>query len=509
MKHRPLLLTILAYLTVAVLAGLLFVNVMNKAPSRDEQMYCTAGVLMSQGEAVYRDFSYVSQLPYHPALLGMVYSLTHTTHYLLGARLLSWGCELGILLVILAIYRQIFDEKRTLGTLLGLAAATLYALNPIVFLANGYAWNHPFISLSVMLCLWLTLKASRRPLVTGLLQGALLTWVCAMRVTTLLIWGLFLLDWVLSQRRDTQKRAGLLGFLCGTGLLALWPAFTLLQAPQAAWHNLVTIPRLYGQWHVAHGTAHNKLDLTILCLTAVGYLALLICWAMTAAMARVCRRAESITPDRQQRLLLWAVAAFVLIAFIPPTMWRQYWAAPVPVIVLCLAIPLRTVYQNRASHMKLWRTTLTSLVLGVTLAVWAMVLTLTSEPLSLSPAHWPPLRMHALARDIVAEVAPPKRILTLAPLLALEGGGQIYPELSCGSVVYRVADQLSLDVQTRTQVAGFKSLKDVLALAPPDAILLGTESGLLEDLDQALADYVPETWHKKDTPGEMTLHYRP
>ena len=373
MKHKPILKNTLAYLGIAVLAGLLFINAMNKGTSRDEQMYCTAGVLMAQGQTIYKDFSYVSQLPYHPALLSMVYQLTHTTHYLLAARLLSWACEVGTLLLILAIYRHVFSHQKTLGSLLGLGAAALYALNPIVFLANGYAWNHPFVLLAVMMSLWLLIKDLPNRFVTGLLQGALLTLACGMRITTVLIWGLFLLHWLLSQTGSTQQnKRGLLGFVCGTGLLAIWPAYTLLQAPQAAWANLMIIPRLYGQWHHTHGTAHNKLDLTIMCLSAMGYLALLICWGVTSGMHRTCQRSQSLTPDKTQRFLVWVVATFVLIAFIPPTMWQQYWAAPVPFIVVCLAMPLRTLHQHKKTHARLWQTGLTSLILGTALAVWAM-----------------------------------------------------------------------------------------------------------------------------------------
>ncbi len=510
MKHKSILITTLATLGIAALAGLLFINAMNKGPSRDEQMYCTAGVLMAQGQTIYKDFSYVSQLPYHPALLSVVYRLTHTTHYLLVARLLSWACEVGTLLLILAIYRHVFSQQKPLGSLLGLGAAALYALNPMVFLANGYAWNHPFVLLAVMLSLWLLIKDHPNQFVTGLLQGALITLACGMRITTVLIWGLFLLQWLFFQTGTRpQNKRGLLGFVCGTVLLALWPAVTLWQAPHAAWANLVIIPRLYGQWHHAHGTAHNKLDLTLMCLTAMGYLALLICWGLTASMGRVCRRAESLTPDRRQRFLWWVVGALVLIAFIPPTMWQQYWAAPVPFVALCLAMPFLMLHQHRTNHAKLWRTALTSLILSTALAMWAMAATLTSEPLSLSQSQWPPLQMHALARDIAKHVKSPKRILTLAPLLALEGGAQIYPELSCGSVVYRVGDQLSTEVQANAHVAGLESLKHVLATAPPDAILVGTESGLLRDLDQDLTDYVPEDWHKKDFPPNITLYTRP
>ncbi|NQV35578.1 MAG: hypothetical protein HQ515_22985 [Phycisphaeraceae bacterium] len=141
-----------------------------------------------------------------------------------------------------------------------------------------------------------------------------------------------------------------MGFSIGTDVCLIWPAYTLLRAPQAAWANLVVIPELYGQWHHVQGTAHNRLDLTLMCLTAIGYLSLLICWCLISGMGRICKRAESLTPDKRQLFLLWVVAAFVLIAFIPPTMWRQYWAAPAPFVVLCLAIPLRILHANKASH---------------------------------------------------------------------------------------------------------------------------------------------------------------
>ncbi len=499
----------LAYLGVAGLAWLLFINAMNKGPSRDEQMYCTAGVLLAQGQAIYKDFSYVSQLPYHPAVLSLAYQLTGTTHYLLVARLLSWACEAGILLLIMAIYRHLFGRVNPLGSLLGLAAAMLYALNPIVFLANGYAWNHPFVLLAVMLSLWLVFAAPRNRLVSGLLQGTILTFACGMRITTVLIWGLFLLYWRVNPT-DTreQKKQGMIGFLGGSGLLAIWPTYTLLQAPKAAWANLLIIPKHYGQWHLAHGTAHNKLDLTLMCLTAMGYLALLLCWGVTTWMGRACNRAESLSPDKRQQFLHWVVATFVIIAFIPPTMWQQYWAAPVPFIAMCLAIPLRGLYRHKTNHLRLWRTAITALILSTALAAWAMTYTLTSEPLSLSRSHWSPLQMHSLAQEMARHVKAPKRILTLAPLLALEGNAQIYPELSCGSVVYRIGDQLPGQIQTSAHVAGFRSLQQTLAKAPVDAILVGTESGLLKDLDQALIDYVPENWSRVDYPSDITLYYR-
>ena len=99
---------------IIILLALLFVflcvfsNSMLKPLSRDEHMYCTAAVLMSQGKTIYKDFSYVAQLPYHPLLYAAVYKITNTTHFLLTGRVISVICDILIVFFLIAIYRQIF-----------------------------------------------------------------------------------------------------------------------------------------------------------------------------------------------------------------------------------------------------------------------------------------------------------------------------------------------------------------------------------------------------------------
>ena len=74
---------------VFVLAAAILANSLTKPIGRDEQMYCTAGALLAQGRMIYRDFSYPSQLPYHPLLLAALYRALGTTDYLLVGRLVS------------------------------------------------------------------------------------------------------------------------------------------------------------------------------------------------------------------------------------------------------------------------------------------------------------------------------------------------------------------------------------------------------------------------------------
>jgi len=110
---------------------------MTKPLGRDEQMYCTGGVLLAQGKMIYRDFSYVAQLPYHPLLYAAIFRILNTNHYLLVGRMVSVVCDILVMLCIVGIYRHIFCKFVICGSLLGVASVILYVFNPLVDYASG------------------------------------------------------------------------------------------------------------------------------------------------------------------------------------------------------------------------------------------------------------------------------------------------------------------------------------------------------------------------------------
>ena len=211
-----------------MLAAALLANSMTKDVGRDEQMYCTAGVLLGQGQMIYRDFSYPSQLPYHPLLLAALYRGLGTTHYLLVGRLVSVVSDILVMIFILLIYRSIFGRYRREGLLFGLAAAVLYVFNPLVDYAAGYAWNHDVVILCVVASLWLFVTTdfqSKSHLWRIGAMGALLTIATFMRVTTALVELLFLAAVLFaaggSLRQQNPDRPALPGG--GSGCRALAP----------------------------------------------------------------------------------------------------------------------------------------------------------------------------------------------------------------------------------------------------------------------------------------------
>jgi hypothetical protein len=269
-----------AVIVVLLLAAVLLANSMTKEVSRDEQMYCTAGVLLGQGQTIYRDFSYPSQLPYHPLLLAVLNRSLGTTHYLLTARLVSVLCDILVMVFILLIYRSILGPYRRAGSLFGLAAAVLYVFNPLVDYAAGYAWNHDVVILCVVASLWLFVTTDFRKRSRFWRMGtigALLTFATCMRVTTVLIEMLFFMAVLFIAGGSVRNRIRTALPFCAAALIvALWPLWVIAQAPRAFWLNLVHIPTLYGRWLHEIGRTFDKVALTVDALTQPGYLTLLV-----------------------------------------------------------------------------------------------------------------------------------------------------------------------------------------------------------------------------------------
>jgi hypothetical protein len=220
-------------------------NGMTKPLGRDEQMYCTAGVLMAQGKAIYRDFSYPSQMPCHPLLYAGLFKAFNTRHYLLVGRATSVVCDILAVMLIVAIYRKVLGPFQTSGILLGLAGAVLYVFNPLVDYANGYAWNHDVVILCVILSFWLfvhTDSADRPEFWSAAAIGALLTLATCMRITTVLVQVLFFLFLLARPAASAKQRLKtVLPFLMATVLMLLWPAWVILGAWKPFLLNLVRI----------------------------------------------------------------------------------------------------------------------------------------------------------------------------------------------------------------------------------------------------------------------------
>ena len=502
-------LLLLVVLFLAVLAGSMSKNV-----GRDEQMYCGGGVLISQGKMIYRDFSYASQMPYHALLYAAIFKISGTSYYLLSGRMVSVFSNIVVILCIVGVYRRIFKSFSALGMILGLAAAVLYVFNPFVDYSNGYAWNHDVVIACVALSLWLFISID----FNGKLQygriaaiSVLLTLASCMRITTVLVELLFL-GALLKEPASCQARRfqRLLPFLTAATVVLVWPVWIIAQAPQAFYLNMVKIPTLYGEWLGKIGMVHNKFDLIMAGLTTPGYLVLIAMAVYLGISSIFFRRRVKISSGRSMSMPWLLVVIFIVIVLIPPTMWRQYLAMPVPFLVIALAYPLLRLRimcgEGKVSgHFKI-----ACVLIGVCVfvAVASNLVVLFRIPLAFAPEDWKPVEVHRISEDIGRRVQEPKRVLTLGPLYALEAGCDIYPELSAGAIIYRVGDYLTSEERAMTHTVGGDTLKDILQTAEPSAVILQVEPPYFAFLEEPLKKAVKPDWDTKIYENGLVLYYK-
>jgi len=514
-KISPRIINIIAVLILIVLSLSILANTMSKPVGRDEQMYCSGAVLLAEGRMIYRDFSYAAQLPYHPLLCATLFKLFSTTHYLLVGRIVSCVCDILVMLGIVGIYRHVFRSFTTSGMILGLSAVVLYIFNPLVDYANGYAWNHDVVIFCIVLSFWLFISTdlkqkSKYWRIAAI--GALLTFATCMRITTVLAELLFFVLLLCVPAGSIKERLkNALPFLLAGAVVSIWPVWVIAQAPRAFFLNIVKIPMLYGQWLREIGMVFDKFALTFACLTTPGYFVLMAMVIYLFLSVLFLRRKLKIVSGINLLLAALLPAIFFVIALIPPTMWRQYLAVPVPFLVISLAFPLLYLRKlsNKAGisgHFKM----ATGLMIFCSLAaLFSYPLVLYRIPLALVPEQWAPIEIHRVSKDIAGKLKTQdsKLTLTFAPLLALEGGCDIYTELSAGAIIYRIADSMPAEDRRITHTAGAETLAETLEKNPPSAVILGVEMGRLEE--PIYKSVVTPDWIIKDYENGPIVYFRP
>jgi hypothetical protein len=116
------------------------------------------------------------------------------------------------------------------------------------------------------------------------------------------------------------------------------------------------------------------------------------------------------------------------------------------------------------------------------------------------------MRLHRISQEIAGKIGPAGHQLTLGPLYALEGKGEIYPELA-NPFSYRVADRLSAEERAITHTVGAASLSELTRDPPVAAVIVGVEPPYLAFLEDTLRKLAPPDW-PRDTYGNGIQVYR-
>jgi hypothetical protein len=183
---------------------------------------------------------------------------------------------------------------------------------------------------------------------------------------------------------------------------------------------------------------------------------------------------------------------------------------PVPFIIISLAWPLAFFHKARlvTGNNKLYLTGSSLIIISAIIAVISFPVVLQRIPAIFDRQNWVPVRVHKISKDIAARAGKDGQILTLAPLWALEGGCNIYPELSAGAFVYRIGDFLSPQDRAVTHTTSPDTIAELTKTTPPCAVILGADMPFLEEtLYQAV---VTDAWKRQDyIEAGLVVYFRP
>jgi len=463
----------------------MFAHSMSKPVSSDEQMYCTGGYLISKGLMPYRDFSYVAQLPYHPLLLGAVYKLTGTTHYLLTGRIISIVCDILIVTCLFDIFRKIFAQFLYSGIFLGLSACVLFVFNPFVSYLLGVAWNHDIALLCVLLSFRIFVSEKHVAMRTFAI-AALLTIAAWTRPTSVFSMPVFFAMIIAETKFKYIPQ-----FLIAVIIFSIAPLWIIIESKRAFFVNIYTMPVLNGKLlHNLH-IAYSKSYLTITAFRNNHFASLIFAAVFVCFCVFVFRRKIIVIQKQSFLLAILLLITSIIIAYFPPTMWKQYLGIPVIFTIIVMGFALR--YLRNTNIYKICA------AVFIALSLFTMI---TQKPIAkiskcLSPQNWTPIKIHNTSKQIVAEATASKKILTLSPLYAIEADGKIYTELSAGAFAFRIADKLSENDRKLTKTAGVKDLPELIKSA--GAVVIGAELTRFEKID--LKSTVPTDWQRIDCGG--------
>lgn len=488
-------------LFAAIFVLLLALNLHRELNHDEHQFIASAALIARTGLTPYADFPY-----FHTPLLGYLYALLFSTFdsLLLSSRVVSVILGWLALVVVFGIAWRRFAALAPWSRWRSASLAALWLLAlPVFAYTSGRAWNHDLPTLLLLLAVVAFSQAltPRRQAGWLLLCGALIGLAAATRLSFALA-GIVVFGaaWLAPAATPRQRMIHALAVAAGGLLATLLVLAPTLGDPAALWFGNVGYIQLNARYYAAaaYGDAMTlpaKLryvgellaatPTNLLVFTALG----VALWPLRTGLIR--RNAAAADPAwapiRFRLLLLLALLISMLPGALGATPSQPQYFYPLFPLAILGIVEAFAAWPGRVQpggHAYL----LSAYILGALTTLLAAVPLYAAGIAALpTPGDWLPIRAHAYG-GLISKLVGEKRVLTLAPLYALEGGAAIYPAFASGPFAWRVAPLLDEATRARYGVIGPAELDDLLQAAPPRAILTGVEDDDAR-LEQPLVDY--------------------
>jgi 4-amino-4-deoxy-L-arabinose transferase-like glycosyltransferase len=471
----------------------------------EEQFVGPAAMVAQHGMLPYRDFP-LFHMPNVTFAYALFYKLPMPFFW---ARLLNILCGFATVCIVFA-YACGKLRAWTPGTRLAAAAgaAALLMFAPVFAAANGRTWNHDVPMLCSMAAIWMHITAARggpRQWLWAAGSGFAFGLAAGTRLTYAPLAAPFVLSVAFFNGSWRHRFASLCAFSAAT-IIALLPSLYCIWAgPEQFYFGNFEYPRL--RLLDPEDTLGRK---TIKVWRKARYFfkevvrsnpAVFLGFAFVTApvfVSRLRRRAGRDFETLFYPLLL----PFVFMGCFAPTRYQyQYYSFLAPVLVMA------GIHALSALEWRRLRLVTRGFLIALPLA--AVVLGADEYDGALMARdldNWVPFKVRARGEAMRAVVGGGK-ILTLAPVYALEGGLDVYPEFSTGPFALRFAHFVAPERRQKLHMVAQEELDDFLKNDPPAAVILGLEP---DKAEKPLKDYVKRHGYQRaDWKQEAEIWLKP
>ncbi len=470
---------------------LMFGLSMHKRLDHDEhQFIAPAALFLRRGLIPYRDYPYF-HTPYLVFINAGLFALTD--HLLLAARLLEMLASFGTICFLLIVNLRTFHaQPPKLRTMLAIGLTVLVLANPIFTLTSGRSWNHDLPTFLMLLALAALQGAGgerRRPRTLLALAAGLLMGIATGVRLTFAPPALAMMAWPYVADHLALRKRWQLALTYSAGVVvALIPVLVIFWlAPQRFLFGNFTYPFLNTAFRDATSfgkgmTGLGKLWFVVTdVLSRPGCLALTVLFVATLVLAWPLRRRMSRHDRREAGLLIFLLCIVLIGTFAPSPLFAIYFFEAIPLMALLIALGASAVALD-PERFRFW---LKWFVVPAVALTFVVGLPAFRGVFHLGSRHgWVPLRMHDVGERIARAVPPNTTVLTVAPLLPLEGGRDVFEEFATGPFALRVSPAITESQEQRFHFFDEDDFLAMMVKRRPAALLTGHEGAM----DDAMLD---------------------